>query len=111
MDELRAELLAHTIAKVRVSRPGSPGTRTPPGLCFNPLTQESFSMSNQVIAFSVADGIARIVIDDAARHNVVGAQFTKEFARAAIACEGQDDIRVVLLTANGKVFSVGGDLQ
>ena len=31
------------------------------------------------------------------------AQFTREFARAAIACEGRDDIRAVLLTANGKV--------
>lgn len=68
-------------------------------------------MSDQVIAFSVADGIARIVIDDATRHNVVGAQFTREFARAAIACEGRADISVVLLTANGKVFSVGGDLN
>lgn len=68
-------------------------------------------MPDPVIAFSVADGIARIVFDDAARHNVVGAQFTKELARAAIACECRDDVRVVLLTANGNEFSVGGDLH
>ena len=68
-------------------------------------------MPDPVIAFSIADGIARIIIDDAARHNVVGAQFTRELARAAIACEGHDDIRVVLLSANGKEFSVGGDLN
>ena len=68
-------------------------------------------MTKPVIAFSVADGIARIIIDDAEHHNVVGAQFTQEFARAAIACEGRADVRVVLLTANGKVFSVGGDLN
>lgn len=68
-------------------------------------------MPNPVIAFSVADGIARIIIDDAANHNVVGVQFTKELARAAIACEGNGDIRVVLLSANGKEFSVGGDLN
>ncbi|MCB1746104.1 MAG: enoyl-CoA hydratase/isomerase family protein [Gammaproteobacteria bacterium] len=68
-------------------------------------------MSEHKIAFSVADGIARIVIDDAAHHNVVGAQFTREFARAAIACENDPAVRVVLLTANGKEFSVGGDLN
>ncbi|MGE0485434.1 MAG: enoyl-CoA hydratase/isomerase family protein [Gammaproteobacteria bacterium] len=68
-------------------------------------------MNEHKIAYSVADGIARIVIDDAAHHNVVGAQFTQEFARAAIACENDPDVRVVLLTANGKEFSVGGDLN
>ena len=68
-------------------------------------------MPDHVIAYSVADGIARIVIDDVAHHNVVGAQFTRELAAAVIACEGNPDIRVVLLTAAGKEFSVGGDLN
>jgi len=65
----------------------------------------------QKIAFSVNDGVARIVFDDAAGHNVVGAQFTRELARAAIACEERGDVRAVLLTANGAEFSVGGDLN
>jgi 2-(1,2-epoxy-1,2-dihydrophenyl)acetyl-CoA isomerase len=42
---------------------------------------------------------------------VVGSQFTRELAAAAIACEERDDVRVVLLTANGNEFSVGGDLN
>ena len=68
-------------------------------------------MSNQVIDFSISDGIARIVFDDAERHNVVGLQFVRELADAAIACEGSQGLRVVLLTARGKSFSVGGDLN
>lgn len=68
-------------------------------------------MSTQKIDFSVTDGIARIVIDDAENHNVVGSQFAREFAEAAIRCEGDDSIRVVLLGARGDKFSVGGDLN
>ena len=63
------------------------------------------------IDFSVEEGIARIVIDDAVNHNVVGAQFTRELAQAAIGCESDPSVRVVLLTARGKEFSVGGDLN
>jgi 2-(1,2-epoxy-1,2-dihydrophenyl)acetyl-CoA isomerase len=63
------------------------------------------------IDFSVEEGIARIVIDDAGNHNVVGAQFTRELAQAAIGCESDPSVRVVLLTARGKEFSVGGDLN
>jgi 2-(1,2-epoxy-1,2-dihydrophenyl)acetyl-CoA isomerase len=63
------------------------------------------------VKFSIADGIARIVIDDPANHNAVGLQVTRELAQAAIACEGSREVRVVLLTASGKEFSVGGDLN
>ncbi|MEX2482228.1 MAG: enoyl-CoA hydratase-related protein [Gammaproteobacteria bacterium] len=68
-------------------------------------------MSEPKVAFSIADGVARIVFDDAARHNVVGSQFTQELARAAIACETSPEVRLVLLSANGEAFSVGGDLN
>ena len=68
-------------------------------------------MSKDKIRFSIADGIARIVMDDAAHHNVIGAQFTQELARAAIACETTPGVRVILLTASGDEFSVGGDLN
>jgi len=68
-------------------------------------------MSDQKIDFAIADGVARIVFDDAAGHNVIGGQFTQELARAAIACEGNPAVRLVLLSANGAEFSVGGDLN
>lgn len=67
-------------------------------------------MSEHSIDFSLDDGIARIVIDDPAHHNVVGARLTRELAAAAMACEAAADLRAVLLTARGDKFSVGGDL-
>ncbi|MGR8920678.1 MAG: enoyl-CoA hydratase/isomerase family protein, partial [Gammaproteobacteria bacterium] len=38
-------------------------------------------------------------------------QFATELAHAAIACECDESVRVVLLAANGDRFSVGGDLN
>ena len=66
-------------------------------------------MSESRIAFSCVDGVARIVFDDAARHNVIGSQFTRELAAAAMACEADPTLRLVLLTARGKAFSVGAE--
>ena len=68
-------------------------------------------MSEQKIDFVRQDGLARIVFDDAAAHNVIGSAFTRELAAAAMACEGDPDLRLVLITANGADFSVGGDLN
>lgn len=67
-------------------------------------------MSERSIDFSIADGIARIIIDDAEAYNAIGARLTRELAAAAIACEGAPDLRAVLLTARGDKFSVGGNL-
>ena len=68
-------------------------------------------MTSKTVDFSINDGVARIVIDDPDRHNVIGAEFAQELARAAVACEGNPDVRVVLLSAVGDEFSVGGDLN
>lgn len=68
-------------------------------------------MTYEKIEFTVADGIARIIIDDVPNHNVVGSQFARELAHAAVACEGNDAVRAVLLSAKGDKFSVGGDLN
>jgi 2-(1,2-epoxy-1,2-dihydrophenyl)acetyl-CoA isomerase len=67
-------------------------------------------MGERSIDFSFDDGVARIVIDDVEAHNAIGARLTRELAQAAIACEGAAGLRVVLLTARGEKFSVGGNL-
>lgn len=68
-------------------------------------------MEYEKISFGIADGIARILIDDPANRNAVGLEVTRELARAAVACEADESVRVVLLSATGEVFSVGGDLN
>ncbi|MGH8595194.1 MAG: enoyl-CoA hydratase/isomerase family protein [Gammaproteobacteria bacterium] len=61
--------------------------------------------------FSIADGIARIVLADTANHNAVDRLVTQELRAAAVACEVTPNLRCVLLTALGREFSVGGDLR
>jgi len=68
-------------------------------------------MNYEQLEFSIADGIARIVFANPANHNAVNHRVTVELADAARRCEGEDDLRAVLLTARGDSFSVGGDLR
>jgi 2-(1,2-epoxy-1,2-dihydrophenyl)acetyl-CoA isomerase len=50
-------------------------------------------------------------LNDPERHNTVDGRFTREFAEAAIRCETNPTVKVVLLGAAGPVFSFGGDLD
>lgn len=68
-------------------------------------------MNYEKLRFTIADGIARIIFTDTARHNAVDLRFTQELADAARACEASRDVRVVLMGAEGPEFSVGGDLR
>lgn len=68
-------------------------------------------MNYEKIDFKIDGPVARIVFNDVINHNVVGAQFSQELARAAIECEAQEGLKVVVLTAAGTEFSVGGDLN
>lgn len=63
------------------------------------------------IKFSIADGIARLVLADPANRNAIGLRVTQELHAAAIACEATSNLRCVLLTGEGAQFSVGGDLN
>lgn len=63
------------------------------------------------IELGIADGVARIRLNDPEHHNTVDARFTQEFAHAAIQCETDPAVRLVLLDAVGPVFSFGGDLN
>lgn len=67
-------------------------------------------MADARIAFTVADKVARIKLVNSAGYNAMDLQFCQEFGKAAIACETDPSIKVILIEAEGGVFSVGGDI-
>lgn len=59
----------------------------------------------------VNDGIAHIVLDRPNDANAFNPQLARDLYRAALKCDHDPDVRVVLLSAEGKIFSAGGDLK
>jgi 2-(1,2-epoxy-1,2-dihydrophenyl)acetyl-CoA isomerase len=68
-------------------------------------------MTGARIQLSVADGIARITFANPKAYNAMDLQFCQEFGKAAIACETNPAVKVIVLGAEGNVFSVGGDMN
>ncbi|MBI4694722.1 MAG: enoyl-CoA hydratase/isomerase family protein [Gammaproteobacteria bacterium] len=68
-------------------------------------------MEFQRIRFSIADGIARIVLDDPATHNAVDLRWTQEIAHAVRCCDSTPGLKAILIAATGKMFSVGGNIN
>ena len=68
-------------------------------------------MTYKTIALSVVDGLARLTLDQPAAGNPFNAEFCKEFGEVGTELNGRKDVRAVLITANGKFFSVGGDIR
>jgi 2-(1,2-epoxy-1,2-dihydrophenyl)acetyl-CoA isomerase len=66
-------------------------------------------MTAHRIAFSIEDGIARLTLDNAERRNAIDMAFVEAFADCASRCD-DSSVKAVLISANGKYFSVGGDL-
>jgi 2-(1,2-epoxy-1,2-dihydrophenyl)acetyl-CoA isomerase len=65
----------------------------------------------ETIDFHVEDGIARLTLDRPDAANAMNMELGRELFEAAIACDERADIRAVLLTGAGKMFSAGGDLR
>jgi len=68
-------------------------------------------MSYETIDLSVADGLARLVLNQPEAGNPFNAAFCAEFCLAANELASHGDVRAVLLSARGRFFSVGGDVQ
>ena len=60
---------------------------------------------------SVADGVARVVMDRPRRHNAFDDTLIDALAAAFEALAGQAEVRCVVLTGAGKSFSAGADLD
>ncbi|MGD9601335.1 MAG: enoyl-CoA hydratase/isomerase family protein [Gammaproteobacteria bacterium] len=68
-------------------------------------------MSEERVKFSIADGIARITLANPAGYNAVDRACTQQLRAAAVRCEVAPDLRCIVLAAEGRQFSVGGDLR
>jgi 2-(1,2-epoxy-1,2-dihydrophenyl)acetyl-CoA isomerase len=68
-------------------------------------------MSDERIRFTVKDKVARITLANPKGYNVMDLPFCQQLGQAAIACETNPDIKVILIEAEGDVFSMGGDIN
>lgn len=67
-------------------------------------------MSNPVTALSVENGLARLRFTDPARGNPIDLAFCNELSARAIELSCRNDVRAVLVSAEGKAFGYGGDI-
>ena len=62
------------------------------------------------IQLSLSDGIAKLALNRPEAANAINGQMAAELFDAANTLRWDDTVRVVLLTASGKVFCGGGDI-
>lgn len=67
-------------------------------------------MDFQKIIFQTSDGIAHIRLNDPKSLNSMGTELMTDLIAALNICESSSEIRVVLLTGEGKHFSGGGNI-
>src|SRR5258708_37761988 len=59
---------------------------------------------------TIDDGLAHIVLNQPDRGNPIDGDFCREFNLCMAELSERDDVRSVLISARGRLFSVGGDL-
>lgn len=67
--------------------------------------------SNQVLCSVDEKGIARLILNRPEKHNAFNAEIIKELTDNLIELKGKPEVRVLVLQAEGKNFSAGGDLN
>jgi 2-(1,2-epoxy-1,2-dihydrophenyl)acetyl-CoA isomerase len=67
-------------------------------------------MTFTAMRLEIAEGIARLTFTDTARGNPIDGTFCSEMSEAAIQLSEDPLVRCVLIAAEGKVFSFGGDI-
>lgn len=63
------------------------------------------------LTLDMADGVAALRLTEADRGNPFDPRFCTELGHAATVCATRRDVRCVLIEAEGRFFSVGGDLR
>jgi 2-(1,2-epoxy-1,2-dihydrophenyl)acetyl-CoA isomerase len=74
------------------------------------MVSETMDEELQAIRVDVVDGLAHIILIDGARGNPIDGRFCREYAMVANALSSRSDLRAILLSAEGKAFSYGGDV-
>jgi enoyl-CoA hydratase/carnithine racemase len=72
---------------------------------------EGTSMSFETIEYSVDQHIATIALNRPDRLNAITSQLEQELLKAMQAADASDDVRVIILTGNGRGFCAGADLE
>jgi 2-(1,2-epoxy-1,2-dihydrophenyl)acetyl-CoA isomerase len=68
------------------------------------------AISTKSFLCTIDDGLAHIVLDRPERGNPIDEDFCREFNFCIAELSERADVRAVLLSARGRLFSVGGDL-
>lgn len=63
------------------------------------------------LTFRVEDGIAHVRLTEADRGNPFDGPFCRDMCDLSVELSCRDDVRAVLLVADGRFFSVGGDIN
>ncbi|MGN0063012.1 MAG: enoyl-CoA hydratase/isomerase family protein [Nocardioides sp.] len=63
-----------------------------------------------LVTFSVADGVGHITVNRPEAANAFDLPTAREFAAAVVKADGDDSVRVVLVSGAGKRFCAGGDV-
>lgn len=63
------------------------------------------------IQFEIDGNVARITLDRPDSGNALDIPMARELMETAIRCAGDDAIRCVLITGNGRMFCTGGDIK
>lgn len=73
---------------------------------------ENMGLTTATTSFEceIADGLAHVSLNRPDTGNPIDAVFCREFSLAMAELGERDDVRAVLISARGKLFSVGGDL-
>jgi enoyl-CoA hydratase len=67
--------------------------------------------TSEVLSLDVADGVATLSLDRPEKRNALGPAFWEDLPRFMAHLDADDDVRCVVLCANGPHFSVGLDLS
>lgn len=68
-------------------------------------------MSYQTIRFDITDHVAHVTLDRPEAANAFDLTLARDLMQVSIRCDQDPDVRAVLLTGAGKMFSAGGDLR